>query len=169
MMHRVNNVGLTASVLPAKIPIFETAWITHVAHAPEMASFLLALLKYFAPRVCSNLLTNSLCWFISLPGSDNCNTCSGSACGVSVCNSCNDGYYVSNGACVLCLFFETNESCFTTCSTGADGCQDCQIGLGSSCTTCYDGYAMSTGGSCSPCLCGLCMFIRDLIMFQART
>lgn len=51
MMHRVNNVELTASVLPAKIPIFEIAWIIPVAYAPEMGSLLLALLKYFAPRV----------------------------------------------------------------------------------------------------------------------
>jgi hypothetical protein len=63
-MHRVSNVGLTASVLPVKIHFFEIAWIILVAYALEMVSLLLAPLKYFAPRVCHNpLIFSAILYF----------------------------------------------------------------------------------------------------------
>ncbi len=110
----VSNVGPTVYVLHAKITIFEIAWIHHVPNAPETGSLLLALLKYYAHHVCC--CRYPLPFFLLLEhyasGSGNCRTCSGTVCGVSVCSQCIDGYYVSNGDCVPCLYGRSYESYF---------------------------------------------------------
>ena len=109
----VSNVGPTVYVLRAKITIFDIAWIHLVPNAPEMGSLLLALLKYYAHHVCCCYRLPFLLLLENYAsGTDNCRTCSGTVCEVSVCSQCIDGYYVSNGDCVPCLYCRSCELSF---------------------------------------------------------
>jgi len=102
------------------------------------------------------------------PSDANCNT---STCGTGVCNTCNNGYFLTGSTCTPCVALPAN--CSTgNCQTGVcSGCSDgyhlvstqCVPGCvsspehcsastcGGTCTACADGYFVNNVGNCSAC------------------